>query len=105
MSDNEETVSVPVKLLRSILMDYSPENYVWQEVDTLIPKPKPRLVAVDLDQIVRRGSHGEIMLYSDLENQPDLLTVLDEAIDGALYLPRVRKDFKARIYAALGVDQ
>jgi hypothetical protein len=112
MTENNEMVEVPAELYKRIVgnMDSGRNPTLVTEARALLPKPKPapRLVAVDLDSVVRLGSHGEIMLYSELTAQPDLLTLLDEAVGSCFIGDGIGRDaYRVRraIRTALGVDQ
>jgi hypothetical protein len=111
MSSDDKTVAVPVELLRRVVHsvpgDLDGLRNDLLALDALIPKPKPRLVAVDqsyFEQIV--DNDGWRAANEWLSAQPDLLTVLDGVIDewrkkgghiiGSNPMPLIRK--------ALGVD-
>lgn len=102
MTDNKETVEVPVDLLERLL-ELKMTIPLDQEVRALLPKPKPRLVAVTPEQWENQGSNAWI------DTQPDLLTLLDEAVDSIVFETNFsahtkRQDIKAHIHAALGVN-
>lgn len=110
MTDTKDTVAVPVALLRTILTDYGPENYVWQQVTPLLPKLKPRLVAITYEGLLSSFNMLEGGFTDQLEkylDQPDLLTLLDEALtDGHADDSMIRVDVaKAAIRTALGVSE
>jgi hypothetical protein len=70
-----------------------------------LPKPTPRLVAVDLDDLSLYANDGVHISGVRLSRQPDLLTLLDDAVDkwfdsGEGY----RDELKSRIRNALGVN-
>lgn len=75
------TVAVPVELLERFKLENERRVLTGTEKELIgfIPKPKPRLVAVDLDNMAMSGPHQMVDDY--LSAQPDLLTVLDEVID------------------------
>lgn len=104
MTNNENTVAVPVELLKRYLASSDSERWpqMADEFRKLLPKPKPRLVAVDLDWT---DSAAEVDLPDYLARQPDLLTLLDEAISGGCSDDSmIRVDAaKEAIRAALGV--
>lgn len=68
------------------------------------PKPKPRLVAVNME-MMEAMTTGR---WEYIVAQPNLLTLLDEAIDGTMNVtdwPKVRDTLKASIRTALGVTE
>lgn len=83
MTDNDDTVAVPVELAERVAEALNTQG-AWpqmaEDIRALIPKPKPRLVAVDMDQI-KDLYHGSA-IWAHLTAQPDLLTVLDGVLDG-----------------------
>lgn len=99
--DLPETVAVPVELLKRVQGD-GVTSPATNELLALIPKPKPRLVAVTSEQW-----YGDSLTDTEFASLPDLLTLLDDAI--AIYPGDVhiahREGLKLAIRAALGVDQ
>lgn len=94
MTDNEETVAVPVELLEALKW----EGRLPFSLREYLPKPKPRLVAV-----TRNRWENEIR-QDWFESQPDLLTLLDHAVDSIPTFTQESRDLvKARMRTALGV--
>jgi len=98
------TVAVPVELIKTKVQEY--EDGGWpvaaNEWRDLLPKLKPRLVAVDLGSV-------ETLFYGSsirelLNAKPDLLTLLDDVCDDRLVF-KDAADLKACIRAALGVTE
>lgn len=113
MSSDDKTpdniVAVPVELLKRMAMNI-PSGPVRAEAIALIPKPKPRLVAVELKEFRRiREDYGidRALEYMNVD-QPDLLTVLDGVIDRTVrdlgLSVFCAKVFKDRTRTALGVS-
>lgn len=104
----DEIVAVPVDLLKEIYGMAHDTGYdaVEAAVKDLLPKPKPRLVAFMLYGNHLDHAHGIYVVRRDvLEAEPDLLTLLDEAIDGIpIFGVESRDMVKARIRTALGVS-
>jgi hypothetical protein len=105
------TVAVPVELVKHAARVLRANEFEQEALDmiALLPKPKPKLVAIDLKNLGSIGD-GEAVgwdAYRLLSNQPDLLTLLDEAIDAVPYLgvAGIGADIKVRIRAALGVTE
>lgn len=111
MSEKETisaTVSVPVELLKRFKLDNHARvlTSAEKELVTLIPKPKPRLVAVTREQW-----YGDSLTDAEFASLPDLLTLLDEAMESVTERWTVNytdsrslsSDLKARIRIALGV--
>jgi len=83
---NEETVAVPVELLKSMLNN--PLTDISDDVSgalrSLLPKPKPRLVAVVPDNSIWSDEARWVGVKQDLAREPDLLTVIHSTIGGIL---------------------
>lgn len=100
-----ETVAVPVELLRRVLNpSQEPSDALWQ-LEQLLPKPKPRLVAVNLDDY----ANDEKVAVYEMNHWPDLLTLLDAVADGLAdrgWLSELGvQNLRADIRAALGVSE
>ena len=96
------TVAVPKELLKRAIADGG-QTDILDEMRDLLPKPTPRLVAFDFDDWAEDPRNLKIYI----ESQPDLLTLLDEAIDTVPYLgvAGIGADIKSRIRAALGATE
>lgn len=105
MTNREEllqTVAVPVDHLRQIAdtLEAFGSDEALALARSYIPKPKPRLVAVTPEQ------WASSMTNSDFDAQPDLLTLLDEAVESAWLDPKSDMLLiQARIRTALGVTE
>lgn len=110
-TEEANTVAVPVALIRTKIQEYEDEGWpaAANEWRALLPKPKPRLVAFAIDGNYLERAHGiDVVRLDVLENQPDLLTLLDEAVDEVMNVtdwPQVRDGLKSRIRTALGVTE
>lgn len=105
------TVAVPVELLKRYKLENEQRVLTGTEKELIgfLPKPTPRLVAVDIAGFNDEGVFG--VRY--LKTQPDLLTLLDEAqrqemnsgnSANAAYVAGVGAVVD-RIHAALGVTE
>jgi hypothetical protein len=99
-----DEVLVPVELVERVAEALNTQG-AWpqmaKDLRALIPKPKPRLVAVNLDDY----ANDERLSVYELNHWPDLLTVLDDVIEsywGNLNEQRNRDGMKAAVRAALG---
>jgi len=101
------TVAVPVELLSDWAERMNGYDFgMAEEIRSVVPKPTPRLVAVDIDYIDGMAS---VELASYLFEQPDLLTreqktMLEEAMRPVMMDDRLGI-VMARIRAALGVTE
>jgi hypothetical protein len=97
------TVAVPVELIRQMLdnEDTDLTDDVHNAFRALLPKPTPRLVAVDLDKLFTERSFGVPVVTLDLlSDQPDLLTLLQ----GVMVRVQLNSNQRSAVLIALKHD-
>jgi hypothetical protein len=104
MSDIEETVAVPVELLKHSARVLRANEFEQEALDliALLPKPKPRLVAVDPNALPMSYFANAAEWF---DSQPDLLALLDEVLKDEVLSPELRASIRQGFCDALGVDQ
>lgn len=100
MTNQEETVAVPVELLKDWSSRMSGFDHgMADEMRAVLPKPKPRFVAVDL----RKWNSGEPLGPGGINELPELLTLLDSILADEVMSPELRASIRYAFCAALGV--